>query len=497
MDEYLLEMEHISKSFSGVPALTDVSFNLKPGEVHVLIGENGAGKSTLMNILCGLFRADSGTIKISGETVEIPNQAAAMSLGIAIVHQELSNVPDMTIAENIFLGREPHKSGVLLKKDMNSSAKALLSKMGMNFDTSAKMRSLNVSNQQIIEIAKAISMDAKIIVLDEPTSAITDDEVERLFSIISELKKHNVGIIYISHRMEEIFRIGDRITVLRDGSRIDTRSTSEYSEESLVAQMVGRSITDIFPKYNGEVGETVFEVKNVSVKGWCNNISFKVRKGEILGFSGLMGAGRTELMEGIFGIRAISSGEIYLDDVKIRIDSPKRAISYGLAYLSEDRQLKGLNPKASVGDNITIASLQKFARAGMINGHREQHAIDEYIEKLRIKTSSPRQKICNLSGGNAQKAIIARWMLTNPRVFILDEPTRGIDIGAKAEIHGLISKMAADGIAVIIVSSELPEVMGMSDRILVMHEGSITGELLRGDFSQEKIMQYATVFNGG
>jgi ABC-type sugar transport system ATPase subunit len=245
MDEYLLEMEHISKSFSGVPALTDVSFNLKPGEVHVLIGENGAGKSTLMNILCGLFRADSGTIKISGETVEIPNQAAAMSLGIAIVHQELSNVPDMTIAENIFLGREPHKSGVLLKKDMNSSAKALLSKMGMNFDTSAKMRSLNVSNQQIIEIAKAISMDAKIIVLDEPTSAITDDEVERLFSIISELKKHNVGIIYISHRMEEIFRIGDRITVLRDGSRIDTRSTSEYSEESLVAQMVGRSITDI------------------------------------------------------------------------------------------------------------------------------------------------------------------------------------------------------------------------------------------------------------
>ncbi len=492
MKHYLLEMEHITKEFPGVRALDDVSFQLLEGEVHALMGENGAGKSTLMKILSGLYTADLGSISIDGKKVEITSPAKAIEYGIGMVHQEMSNVPYMTVAENIYLGREPKRGGLVDYQTLNNNAEKYLQMLEFSFKASTKMMQLSVSNQQIVEIAKALSQNARIIVFDEPTSSLTEDEVERLFNIIGDLKKKGVGIIYISHKMDEIFRISDRITVLRDGQYIDTRPAAEYTEDSLIEQMVGRTLDSIFPKYEAEISDVVLEVKDLTVDRLFENVSFNLRKGEILGFAGLIGTGRTEVMETIFGLHKSTKGSVYLNGDEVKITHPEQAMKKGIVYISEDRKKNGINPTGSVAQNMTISSLNRISSKGILNLPNESKCVEEYIKLLSIKTPSQKQKIRNLSGGNQQKVIIARGMLTQPSVFILDEPTRGVDVGAKAEIHALISQLAQNGMAVILISSEMDEVMGMSDRIIVMHEGHVEGELQRNEFEQERILNLAS-----
>ena len=491
MENYLLEMTGITKSFPGVKALDNISFNLKAGEVHTIMGENGAGKSTLMKILSGLYTADSGTIRIEGEEVHIHNTTKAIELGIGMVHQELSNVPEMTVAENIFLGKEPKNMGLVNYRKMNRDAEELLKPLNFAYPPTTRISRLSVSNAQLVEIAKVLSQNAKIIIFDEPTSSITEAEADKLFEIIAHLKERGTGIIYISHKMDEIFRISDRITVLRDGQYIDSRPISQYTEDSLIEQMVGRTLDSIFPKEDAEITDVIFEAKDL-----CGNefshVSFQLRKGEILGFAGLIGAGRTEVMEAIFGTRKLYEGDLYLEGEKIKIRSPKQAIGKGIVYISEDRKLKGIVPVSSVGKNLTLSALKKVSSGLFLNAAKERSSVAEYIEKLAIKTPSQRQLIRNLSGGNQQKVLIARGMFTEPRVLILDEPTRGVDVGAKAEIHALISKLAQQGMAIILISSEMPEIIGMSDRIIVMHEGVVTGELQREEFDQERILNYAS-----
>lgn len=492
MEKYLLEMTGITKHFSGVVALQDVSFNLKSGEVHSIMGENGAGKSTLMKVLSGVYTADNGTIRIDGKEVAIGSPAKAIELGIGMVHQELSNVQEMTVAENIFLGKEPVRLGVVDFNKMNSEAEKLLKPLDFAYKPTTKISSLSVSNSQLVEIAKVLSQNAKIIVFDEPTSSITEDETERLFSIIRELKESGVGIIYISHKMDEIFKISDRITVLRDGHFIDSRPAKDYTENSLIEQMVGRTLDSIYPKEEVEFGEVVLEARNLTDGDEFADVSFKLRKGEILGFAGLIGAGRTEVMEAVFGTRKLVGGDVYIEGQKTVLKSPEQAIKHGIVYISEDRKQKGIIPVGSVSGNLTISALDKISKRGVLNAAEERQQVSDYIDKLSIKVSSQKQQIRNLSGGNQQKVLIARGMLTEPKVLILDEPTRGVDVGAKAEIHALISKLAKQGMGIIMISSEMPEIIGMSDRIIVMHEGQIVGELERQCFNQERIMNYAS-----
>jgi len=491
--DVILIMENISKAFPGVQALSDVQLTVRRGTVHALMGENGAGKSTLMKVLNGMYTPDGGTITFHGKTVQIPDTETALALGISMIHQELSPVPYMTVAENIYLGREPlGKFGLIDKRKLIADTKALLQRLEININPTAIMKNLSVANTQMVEIAKAISYDASLIIMDEPTSAITEREVAHLFRMIRSLKEKGVAIIYITHKMDEVFQIADEVTVFRDGKHIATVPADQTDKNSLIAMMVGRELTAIFPKEEAPIGEVVLSVRNLTRNGIVEDVSFDLRRGEILGLAGLMGAGRTEVIEGIFGIKPMDGGEIVIKGQKVKIHSPADAIRHGLALLTEDRKLTGIMGVLPVRDNMMIASLRNYEDRGFLNRRRIEETCNREKGRLEIKTPHMDQVIKLLSGGNQQKVLVSRWLLTVPDILILDEPTRGIDVGAKAEIHRLMCKLAQDGKAIIMISSELPEILGMSDRVLVMHEGKVGGEFERKDATQERIMRAAT-----
>ncbi len=493
MGEYILEMKNITKRFPGVVALNSVQFNLKRGEVHVLMGENGAGKSTLMKILNGQYVLDEGEIGLNGDCYVVHNPKEAMDKGVSMIHQELSPILDMNVAENIFIGREPVKNGFIDKRKMHEDTQTLLDSIGLGIKPDTKMRELSVAEMQVVEIAKAISYSSDIIIMDEPTSALTDKEVKTLFAIIGDLKAKGMGIIYISHKMDEIYQIADRITVFRDGEYVGTYESEKLERTRLVALMVGRELSNMYPEKTAQVGEIILRVKGLCLDDLFKNISFELKKGEILGIAGLMGAGRSELVETIFGIRNASSGSIQFKGREGLFKSPKHAINKGLALVTEDRKATGLNVKTSVQKDMTTVSLDSFCTFGQfISAGKEEKAVDDYINKLSIKTYGRKQLIDNLSGGNQQKVIIARWLMSQPDIFIIDEPTRGIDVGAKYEIYSIICELAKQGKATLLVSSELPELIGICDRVIVMHEGKITGELNRSEMTQERIMAMAT-----
>ncbi|MFB0844218.1 sugar ABC transporter ATP-binding protein [Paenibacillus oleatilyticus] len=494
MTTYLLEMNDISKSFPGVRVLDQVTFNLTGGEVHALMGENGAGKSTLMKILGGIHRRDGGTVILKGTPCEIASPSMAQSLGIAMIHQELNLIPHLTVMENIFLGREftYGRSGMINWGKMRQESVRFLSQLGLSIDPGIIAGELSVGQQQMIEIAKALSMNAEILVLDEPTAALTDREIEALFTVIESLKAKGVGMIYISHRMEEIFRICDRVTVMRDGHTVGTDRVADTNIDKLVKMMVGREIKDRFPKIDVAVGEPKLEVNGLSLPGKLQDISFAVRSGEIVGIAGLMGAGRTELAKALFGVTPARQGEIRVDGRPVAIRKPVDAIRAGIALVTEDRKDEGLLLNLSVKDNISLPNLKDVSSFGFVSRSKETGISDRLISQLLIKTPNGEQKVGSLSGGNQQKVVIGKWLETNPQVFILDEPTRGVDIGAKKEIYDLMNQLVSRGVAILMISSELPEVLGMSDRILVMHEGRIAGEFARGEATQEKIMHCAT-----
>ncbi len=491
--DYILIMEDITKVFPGVVALDKVQLKVRKGTVHALMGENGAGKSTLMKVLIGIYKPDGGMVTFKGKKVEILDTNTALNMGISMIHQELSPIPYMTVAENIFLGREPlGKLGLIDKKKMIADTVKLFDKLEIHIDPKALMKDLSIANTQIVEIAKAISYNSSLIIMDEPTSAITEKEVAHLFKIIRALREEGVSIIYITHKMDEVFQISDDITVFRDGQHIATVPADSTDKNGLITMMVGRELQKIFHKEEAEVGDVALSVRNLSLKGKFNDISFDLRRGEILGVAGLMGAGRTEVMESVFGVSKYDSGEIYINGEKAKIGSPRDAIKYKMAFLTEDRKKTGIMSVLSVKDNMTVASMDKFSRGMFLNKKEINTTCESEKSRLGIKTPHIEQFIKLLSGGNQQKVLVSRWLLTTPDILILDEPTRGIDVGAKAEIHKLMTKLAQEGKAIIMISSEMPEVLGMSDRVIVMHEGRLTGEFLRRDVNQEKIMKCAT-----
>jgi len=496
MSQKLLQMSGIEKRFAGVHALKGVDFELESGEVHALLGENGAGKSTLMKILAGIYPVDEGEIFIEGNKVSINSVKDAQAYGISIIHQEISLVPHLSVAENIFLGKEPvTKTGWIDWKRMIEETRKTLQQFGLELSPDVQVKKLTVAQQQMIEIIKAVSFRAKMIVMDEPTSSLTEKEVEFLFQTIGHLKEQGVGIVYISHRMNELFAITDRITVLRDGALIGTVRTKETTADQLISMMVGRELTQYYIKdtapENG--GEIVLSVHNLSKKGVLNKAGFELRKGEILGFAGLVGAGRSELMKCIFGLDAFDEGEIRIDGKPLIIRNPNDAIKHGIAYVTENRKEEGLFLIRSVQYNITIKVLDKFIKWWFrVNARYEDQRTRQFIDELSIKTPNPDQEVRNLSGGNQQKVLISRWLATNPRILILDEPTRGVDVGAKAEIYAIMNRLVKEGVSIIMISSELPEVINMSDRIAVMYKGGIRTILNRDEFSQETIMHYAT-----
>jgi ABC-type sugar transport system, ATPase component len=485
----LLEMRDIRKSFHTVTVLHGINFRLREGSVHVLMGENGAGKSTLMKILAGIYKCDGGSIYLKGQLVEINAPKQSQGLGISMIHQELSPIPEMTVAENIFLGREPGLGVLVDYNKMYQMTEELLESLNVKVSPKAIIGKLKVADQQLIEIAKAISLNADIIVMDEPTSAIADKEVELLFSIIDNLKKQGKGIIYISHKMEEIFKIADEITVLRDGSYINTWFAKDIDQGVLIRNMVGRELSDIYPQKKACTAETLLEIKNFSSGKLFHNIGFEVKRGEILGISGLVGAGRTEVMHALFGLTSKDSGTIRFKDKEIYIKKPQDAIKQGIAYVTEDRKTEGLVLEMGVGPNITLSSLKALSGTVFLKLLQEKKEIEKQIAALRIKVHSPNLSARKLSGGNQQKVVLAKWMMKNPELLILDEPTRGIDVGAKSEIYKLMAEYVEAGNAIIMISSEMPELMGMADRIVVLSNGSISGTLDRNEFAQEDIMK--------
>jgi inositol transport system ATP-binding protein len=489
-----LRMEDISKSFSGVAALNRVSLKVARGEVHALMGENGAGKSTLMKILSGIHQKDRGNIYLNGRLVDIRSPREALDLGISMIHQELNPVRAMTVSENIFLGREPcHRfTNVVNRRKQRELTLALFREMDVAISPDKKMADLSVAEMQLVEIVKAVSYNSVIIIMDEPTSAITGREAAKLFDIIQSLKTRDIAVIYISHKMEEIFRIADTITVLRDGQYIGTRPAKEMDHDTLVKLMVGREISQLFPEVHSEKGCVSLEVEGLAKRGKFRDISFQARQGEVLGFAGLMGAGRTDIMETVFGMQRADAGRVRINGQEARIRSPADAIRLRMALITEDRQLKGLNLKASVKANITLANLKRFTRFGqMLRPNLENQAVDAELEKLRVKTRHRNQLINTLSGGNQQKVVLAKWLLNDPEIIILDEPTRGIDIGAKAEIYKIIAQLAEQGKTIVMISSELEEILGLCDRVVVLYHGKITAEFERGAFNQENIIKAA------
>ena len=502
MSDYLLEMRGISKSFPGVKALDNVTIKVRPGTVHALMGENGAGKSTLMKCLFGIYKMDEGEVYLEGEKVHIANADDALHKGIAMVHQELQPIPERSIAENIFCGRYPTKKfGPLTfidHKKMYEEAEELLKDVRMEYDPKAKLGTLSISQMQSVEIAKAVSMNAKVVILDEPTSSLTDNEVEALFRIVNDLRKRGVGIIYISHKMDEILRISDDVSIMRDGQYIGTWEAKDLTIDTIIAKMVGRELSNMYPPRDNVPGEVLLEVKgltSIQPKSF-KDVSFKLRRGEILGLGGLVGAQRSELMEALFGVRHLASGEVLLDGKPIKINSPKDAIKNGIGLITEDRRGTGIFGVLSIADNVSVASLDKYVDMGIfLNDGKIENLVQENVAKLSIKTPSSKTLIQSLSGGNQQKVIISRWLANNPDILIMDEPTRGIDVGAKYEIYQIMIELAKQGKAIIMISSEMSELLGMSDRILVMCNGRLTGELSGEEASQEKIMHFATQFN--
>ena len=486
----LFRLEKLCKAFPGVKALNDVSFSIEKGEVLALMGENGAGKSTLIKILAGAYRMDSGEIFCEGKKVQINDRNDSTKLGISIIFQELNLFSNLSVAENIFVNREFRKAGFIYDREKtNSEAKLLLERVGLNCSPDTKLGKLSVSQRQMVEIAKALSADVRLIIMDEPTSSLTDTEVDKLFDIINNLKKRGVSILFVSHKINEVRRIADRVHILRDGEYIATLKKEEITEEAIIKSMVGRTLENIFVKQYAKIGEIALEVRNLCTKNFLKNISFNVRKGEIVGFAGLVGAGRSEVMRAVFGLDAISEGEILIDGKPVRINSPSDAIKHGLGLVPEDRKHDGLILGMSVMKNGSIVMLDKLSKHGLINDALEYETIESYVEKLSIKTSSMEKEVKDLSGGNQQKVVVAKWLANNPQILIVDEPTRGIDVAAKKEIHNLISNLAKSGVAIIMISSEMPEVLGMCDRIYVMHEGRIRSELCREEATQEKIMK--------
>lgn len=487
----LLRMEDISKSFPGVKALTNVNISIKKGEVMALIGENGAGKSTLMKILSGVHQKDSGRIFFDNKEVNIHTPKDSQNLGISVIHQELNLMPNLSIAENIFIGNEKkYKRYFVAKKKTHEEAAKLLDQVGLDIDAGTLIKDLSIAQRQMVEVAKALSINARLIIMDEPTSSLTDREIEILKNIIRRLKSKEVSFVFISHKLGEVLDISDRISVLRDGNSVGTIETAGCDEETLIQMMVGRELKDMYAKVEGNIGGIVFEVKGLS-SDVLKDISFTLRKGEILGFAGLVGAGRSELMRAIFGIDEFNKGDIFLEGKKVSIEDPWDAKKLGIGFVPEDRKLQGLILGMTVKENITISSLKEISNYGFIHNSSEKSVAKSFIEKLLIRTPGEGQKVVNLSGGNQQKVVIAKWLAIKPRILILDEPTRGVDIGAKKEIHSLMTQLTQEGVAIIMISSELPEILGMSDRILIMHEGEIKGELQKDEATQERILKLA------
>jgi rhamnose transport system ATP-binding protein len=493
VSEYVLELKNISKRFGGVEVLHGVSFGLRPGEVHALLGENGAGKSTLIKVITGIHQPDGGEIFLNDKLVHFDNPLQARLAGIAAIYQELSLCPDLNVAENIFLGRQPTTFGGRIDwRKLYDEAGRLLNSLGVHLDLKTKARNLSIAQMQSVEIARAFSLNARILIMDEPTSSLTLNEVAELFGLVRRLRSEGTAIIFISHRLEELFEVADRVTVLRDGSYVETRQVKDVTRDELVRLMVGRTISNLFPKQEVEPGEVALKVDHLSCAGIFEDISFEIHKGEILGMAGLVGAGRTDVARTIFGVVPPTGGTIEVEGRQVEISTPQQAINLGLAYVPEDRQLHGLIPAMDITSNISLPILQKYTRRGWLMDKVEQEAAFTAAQQMEVRANSIWQLARTLSGGNQQKVVLAKWLSTKPRILILDEPTRGIDVGTKAAVHALMSKLAAEGLAILMISSELPEVLGMSDRILVMHEGHMTALFSRAEATQEKIIDAAT-----
>ncbi|ACP23504.1 ribose/galactose/methyl galactoside import ATP-bindingprotein 2 (plasmid) [Sinorhizobium fredii NGR234] len=491
--EYLLTAEGVRKEFPGVVALDDVEFRLKRGTVHALMGENGAGKSTLMKILAGIYHPDQGEVKLKGVGIQLKSPLDALENGIAMIHQELNLMPFMTVAENIWIRREPkNRFGFVDHGEMRRMTAKLFERLKIDIDPEIEVRHLSVASRQMVEIAKAVSYESDVLIMDEPTSALTEREVAHLFEIIRDLRSQGIGIVYITHKMNELFEIADEFSVFRDGKYIGTHASSQVTRDDIIRMMVGREITQMFPKEDVPIGDVVLSVKNLTLNGVFQDVSFDVRAGEILGVAGLVGSGRSNVAETLFGVTPASSGTIAIDGKELVIDNPNTAIKNRMAFLTEDRKDTGCLLILDILENMQVAVLQdRFVKRGFVSEKEITAACEEMSRKLRVKTPNLQERIENLSGGNQQKVLIGRWLLTNPHILILDEPTRGIDVGAKAEIHRLVTELARNGVAVIMISSEMPEVLGMSDRIMVMHEGRVTGFLDRAEATQIKVMELA------
>lgn len=488
-----IEMKGIDKQFGGNYVLKNAGFYLDDGEIHALMGENGAGKSTLMKILTGVYTKDAGTITVDGKEVSYHNPQEAEAAGIVFIYQELNVLQDLTVEQNMFLGKEIcNRFGICNQKEMSRQVQEILDTLGVSIKPNQVMNQLSVGQQQMVEIAKALMVDAKVIIMDEPTAALTQSETEVLFRVARELKSKGVSIIYISHRMEEIFELCDRVTVLRDGEYIGTKAISETDMGDLIRMMIGREIGERYPDRTSMIGEEVFRVKDLTCPGVFHNINFEVKGGEVLGVSGLMGAGRTEIMKAIFGAMPHVTGEIFIDGKPVSIKSPRDAIKQGIGFITEDRKTEGLMLEDTISKNISIANLNRISQNGVLSSPKEMSLVQKAIEELHIKCTGGSHVCNNLSGGNQQKVVFSKWIYTEPKILILDEPTRGVDIGAKKEIYNIINELAGKGVAIIIVSSELPEVLGMSDRILVIHEGEATGCLVNDNVTQEDVMVLAT-----
>ena len=489
MDNVILQMEGIRKSFGKVEVLHNINFNVERGKVTALVGENGAGKSTLMKIMMGEYQPDSGRIILEGKEVHFQNPNHGLAHGISMIFQEMSPFPDLTVAQNIYLGREPKKLCFLKNKEQNAMARELLDSMDIRIPTDVLVKTLSVAEIQLLEIAKAISWNSKVVVMDEPTSALTDREVVILFDVIDKLKKAGVGIVYITHKLEEIPQIADNICVLRDGVIISNRSMADYDQKTIISEMVGRPLNQIYPTTDKQIGEPIFQVMNLERGKVFRDVSFEVRRGEILGFAGMVGAGRTEIVEALFGITKATKGKILYLGEEVKIASPKDGVRNRFALVPEDRARCGLNLRGSVLSNVCLTIFDKLGRLGLASKKREDSESEEVIQRMKVKINSTQQLVSSLSGGNQQKIVVAKWLLTEPDVVFLDEPTRGIDVGAKYEIYQLIQELAKAGKAVIVISSEMPELLGICDRILVLKDGRIVSEMTVEDASQEKIME--------
>ncbi|WP_236011365.1 sugar ABC transporter ATP-binding protein [Alicyclobacillus fructus] len=492
MAQVLLEARGIRKVFPGTVALDNVSFELRQGEIHALMGENGAGKSTFLKIVTGALHPDQGEIFLNGKPVRLQSPVDARRMGVAIVHQELSLFPDISVMENILVGQAPSKMGFMRTRKMQEISRAYLERFHVNFSPTEIVKNLSVSQQQIVEIVKALVTDADVYIFDEPTSALSVEDAARLFDVLKDLKAQGKGIIYVSHKFDEIFRLSDRITVLRDGSLIGTVEAAKTDADEVIRMMVGRSLERIYPEKGTPSRQTLLKVDNLNAGSKCRNVSFDLRRGEILGVFGLVGSGRTEIMRALSGVEPRTSGDIFLDGEKVRIQTVQDAMSHGLYYLTEDRKEQGLFLKMSIRDNVAVTHLDALSKRGFLLRNRARELASTVMRDLRVKAKDDDQLVGSLSGGNQQKVMIGKWISRNPRVLILDEPTRGIDVGAKAEIHQLLRKLANDGIGVIVISSELPEIVGLSDRVLVVHNGTVAGVLDGSQLNDETIMEYAS-----